>query len=74
MRTCARRARRHADLDAAGVGLEPADSCGDGRNGARPRRWLNDAGPSLATLHEAALRDAEGRALDQALQAMRLIA
>jgi len=31
-----------------------------------------DAGPSLATLREAALRDAEGQALDQALQAMRL--
>jgi indolepyruvate ferredoxin oxidoreductase beta subunit len=34
----------------------------------------DDAGISLATLREAALRDAEGRALDQALQAMRLAA
>lgn len=34
----------------------------------------DDSGLSLATLREAALRDAEGRALDQALQAMRLAA
>jgi hypothetical protein len=31
----------------------------------------DDAGTSLATLREAALRDADGRALDQALPAMR---
>jgi indolepyruvate ferredoxin oxidoreductase beta subunit len=34
----------------------------------------DDAGASLAALREAALRDAEGRALDQALQAMHLAA
>jgi thiamine pyrophosphate-dependent enzyme len=34
----------------------------------------DDAGTSLATLREAALRDADGRALDQALPAMRLTA
>ena len=32
------------------------------------------AGTSLATLREAALRDAEGQALDQALRAMHLAA
>jgi len=31
-----------------------------------------DAGASLAALRDAALRDAEGQALEQALQAMRL--
>lgn len=66
---CRRLVKGYSDTHARGSGrfdrLLRAATLLAGRDGA---------GPSLAALREAALRDAEGRALEQALQALRITA
>ena len=67
---CRRLIKGYSDTHARGARCASTACC------AQPRFWPDATAPAprCARLREAALRDAEGQALDQALRAMQLTA